>query len=242
MGGVFGLMATAAMAFARQRSTEGAGAAPRGTVSEPAMQRGRLVSLPASASLAPTWGMVSVMMILRGGLNPERMRVWVAGSTQKGGVTRSEELRLFGRLRHLHHEDSEGASPLVHPPVGNPGRAFHENILSHRLPFIPDLDDPLAFEDVEEHIHGRHMPFQELTRFESDDDRHRVGRIVDLPCIHVVRVRARHHLCHFGNLHVRFTFSRGRKGTKARSSLFRVSMPILSMNLAVLSFGFAWMR
>ena len=49
------------MAFARQRSMDGAGTAPRGMVSEPAMQRGRLVSLPASASLAPIWGMVRVM-------------------------------------------------------------------------------------------------------------------------------------------------------------------------------------
>jgi hypothetical protein len=80
MGGVLGWMATVAMAFARQRSTEGAGTAPFGMVSDPAMARGRLVSLPASASLAPTWDMVRVMAgILRGGLLREGMR-FLSGS------------------------------------------------------------------------------------------------------------------------------------------------------------------
>ncbi len=107
------------------------------------------------------------------------------------------------------------------------------------LPFIADLHDAFAFQDVEEDIHGGHVPLQRFPGLERDDDCRRMGRVVDLPCIHMVRVRARYNLCYIGNLHDHSTFSRGIYGMRDRSSDRRVSMPVRSMNRAVRSFGFA---
>ena len=72
--------------------------------------------------------------------------------------------------------------------MGNPGRALDQCILSNLFSFLANLHNALAFQHIEDHIHGSDVLLQGLARLQGDV--HDLGHlcIAQIPHIYAMRI------------------------------------------------------